>query len=153
MPNLKKTIYFNIDGEETALDVTWSILEKAERVYNLPCDLIPYMMQDATRVPRSRVAEIVTLFLQDKTKKTRDEIKEFYFTCPQKTYIRDIGKIQASILWSLRDEENRPMISDAAFEALVNGRDLPAEEPKPIEQKPKAASTAKKPRAATSKKP
>jgi hypothetical protein len=149
MPNLKKTIFFNIADEQTSIDVTWSVLEKVERVYNLPCDLVPYMMQDATRVPRSKVADIVTLLLQDKTKKTREEVKEFYFSCSQKAYIRDIGKIQAAILWALRDDNNQPMISDAAFEALVNGRDLPEEPEKPTPAPKSVVSKQKKRHAAT----
>lgn len=153
MPNLKKTVYFAINGEEIALDVTWDLLEKVERVYSLPCDLVPYILQEAARVPRSKVAEVVALWVQGKTKQTKDEIKEFYFTCPQIQYIKDIGKIQAALLWSLRNEDGTPTISDKAFDALVNGQDITEEEITPPTPVTKAAGKGeKKPRVATSKK-
>lgn len=151
MPNLKKTVYFLINGEEIALDVTWDLLEKVERVYSLPCDLVPYILQEAARVPRGKVAEVVSLWVQGKTKQTKDEIKEFYFTCPQIQYIKDIGKIQAALLWSLRNEDGTPTISDKAFDALANGQDI-AEEDITTSVTKSAGKGEKKLRVATSRK-
>ena len=152
MPNLKKSVYLTICKEEICLDVTWHMLEKAERVYGMPVDVIPYYLQDAVRVPRSKVAEIIALWVQEKTKLTRDEIKEHYFTCPQMQYIKDVGKIQACLLWSIRGDDGEPMISDAAFDKLVNGIDLADDDIKKPEPKKEGDSKPKKPRAATSKK-
>lgn len=152
MPNLKKSIYFTVCGEEICLDVSWQMLEKAERVYGLPVDVIPYYLQDAVRVPRSKVAEIVALWAQEKTKLTRDQIKEHYFTCPQMQYIKDTGKIQACLLWSIRGDDGEPMISDATFEKLANGIDLEDGDIKKPSQKAEVNDKPKKPRAATSKK-
>jgi len=86
MINLKKTIYLKISGQEIALDVTWDLLEKAERVYGMPCDIIPYMLQEAVRVPRSKVAEIIALWVNGKTTLTKDQIKEHFFTTSQGTH-------------------------------------------------------------------
>ncbi len=150
--NLKKSVYFNVCGEEICLDVTWHMLEKVERVYGMPVDVVPFYLQDSIRVPRSKVADIVSLWVQEKTKLTRDQIKEHFFTCPQVDYIKDIGKIQACVLWSLRGEDGKSMITDAAFDKLVNGIDLAdgdINKPAPDKQ---TGSKPKKPRAATSKK-
>jgi len=151
MPNLKKSIYFTICGEEICLDVSWHMLEKAERVYGLPVDVIPYYLQDAVRVPRSKVAEIIALWVQEKTKLTRDQIKEHYFTCPQIQYIKDVGKIQACLLWSIRGDDGESMITDAAFEKLANGIDLEPDDIKKPAPKTEEGKAPKKPRAATSK--
>lgn len=150
--NLKKSVYFNVCGEEICLDVTWHMLEKVERVYGMPVDVVPFYLQDAIRVPRSKVAEIISLWVQEKTKLTRDQIKEHFFTCQQSEYIKDIGKIQACVLWSLRGEDGKSMITDAAFDKLVNGIDLDEVDINKPSTAKESGSTQKKPRAATSKK-
>ncbi len=153
MPNLKKSIYFTICGEEICLDVNWQLLEKAERAFSpFPVDSIPFLLQDALRVQRTKVADLISLWVQEKTKLTRDEIREYYFTCQQLEFIKTVGKIQACICWSIRDEEGRPRISDSAFDKLANGIDLTPEDTAQPEPKTEASGKPKKPRAATSRK-
>lgn len=152
MPNLKKYVYFTVCGEEICLDVTWQMLEKAELVFSpYPVDRIPLLLENAIGVQRIKVADIVALWVKDKTKLTRDDIKAYFYQCPQIEYIRTIGKIQACILWSIRDGEGAPLISDDAFEKLINGIDLDDTDVKKQEEA-KPDDKPKKTRAATSKK-
>lgn len=152
MPNLKKSIYFTICGEEICLDVTFHLLDKAERAFSpFSIDAIPFFLQDALKVQRNKIADLMSLWAQEKTKLTRDEIREHYFTCPQVEFIKTIGKIQACICWSLRDGDGQPMITDAAFEKLANGIDLDASDIKKPSQKSEASDKPKKIRAAISK--
>lgn len=152
MPNLKKSVYFTICGEEIHLDVTWHMLEKAERVFSpYPVDRIPLLLENAIGVQRIKVADIIALWVQDKTKLTRDDIKGYFYQCPQIEYIRAVGKIQACLLWSIRDNNGDPLISDGAFEKLINGIDLDESDvKKPDEPKQDQVKSAKKTRAATS---
>jgi len=153
MPNLKKSIYFTICGEEICLDVTWQLLEKAERAFSpFPVDSIPFLLQDALRVQRTKVADLISLWVQEKTKLTRDDVRGYYFNCPHLEFIRTVGKIQACICWSIRNDKGEPSINDANFEKLANGIDLTPEDMPTPSPKAEGEMKPKKPRAATSRK-
>lgn len=152
---LRKAIHLPIylDGktEEVLINIDWDILDKIEQVYNSSADyVVSQVLANIYHVQRRHVAQLLCLWCQGKTNLKQVEIAEAVKTASQSQFYRYIGMIQAAALWCIRGEDGKPMITDAQFDALVEGRDLDEDE-KPAEKKePKAGDTKpKKPRKAT----
>lgn len=155
MSQLRKTIVIPFTTfektDEVIINVSWDILEKVERIYSTSAEYVAsQIFPNIAHVQRHKIAQVLALWAQGKTKLNQGEIHEAVQTASQDQLYRYIGMIQAAILWSIRGTDGSPLISDKQFDQLVSGEDID------IDDTPKQAdtgsTTAKKPRAATSKK-
>lgn len=142
---LKKDIIIPILDKEVVVKVDFNILDKVERVYQCTAEVAAAVhLVDTMRIQRRHLAQVISLWVQDKSDMKPSEVLEAVMTAPQKQIARYAGMIQAAVLYSIRGDDGRPLITDEQFDALVHGRDI---EPPKTDEAPPKATAAKKSRA------
>lgn len=145
--SIKKTILIQIKEEEVCVDVDFSIIEKVERVYNCTAEVAAAIhLTDMMRIKRSQIAQVISLWVQGKTKCNPSDVNEYVQTASQKSLYKFAGMIQAAILFSIRGDDGQPLITSDQFDKLINGEDIDVADvkaEKPKAKKPKAASKRK----------
>jgi hypothetical protein len=149
--SIKKTIIIPIFDDEIIVNVDFSIIEKVERVYDKTAENVAaFDLVNIARIRRSQIAQVICLWVQGKTTIKTSLVNEAIQTCSQTDLYRFVGMIQAAILYSIRGQDGKPLITSEQFDALVSGQDIEVE---PTAQSQDAKPSEKKPRKATSGKP
>lgn len=138
---LKKDIIIPILDEEVIVPVDFNVLDKVERVYGVTAEIAAAVhLADTMRIQRRHLAQVISLWVQDKTDMKPSKVLEAVMTAPQGLIARYAGMIQAAVLYSIRGDDGKPLITDEQFDLLVHGQDihLEAEEaPAPAAKKPR----------------
>lgn len=127
---LRKSVSFELLGEEVRVDLNFRVIQVLERVYDANLDhVIAFELAIPARVKRSKVAEAIADWLEtqgiDRDWKRR-EVLEHVMGAPVEQLNKYIGCLQAAALFCLRGPDGLPQIDDEGIALLMEGKDLPS---------------------------
>lgn len=131
MKEIRKTLDFEIAGEEFELDVDWRLGEILEAAFDTGLDQVCAILATLSRVQRRHVAKTFAdwIRMRAKTKLKRSEIHQYIVQSPPEVFYTLVGQLLAAALYSQKNMSEEEF--DRTMTQLAKANEKPSADPEP----------------------